>query len=330
VSDKLGNRGPHFLIVGSARSGTTLVQRLACELPGVAMPPETHFFDLFVPGLLRRGAPPLHGRRLREEIEHWRRMEQVRGLDVDVAAVARDLGEHCDSVMELFDALLRHLVGPSRHYGEKTPNHLWWWRPLTDARPSMKIIAVVRDPRSVVSSNLAAPWASAISDWNWRNDLYVAMAERWRVEQEQVLAMVEALGPRCTVLRYEDVVSDPTASRRAIARLIGIDDTAALTARPGPPASIVLPWETWKADALTEVHPRRVDAWQADLGGRRGRVVSAVCAPVMGRLGYRRSTRERIGDVLVSATLHPLTHRRRRAYRRQLLHEIESITGVTV
>lgn len=39
---------PAFLIVGTPRSGTTLVQRLASELPGVAIPPETHFFSLFV------------------------------------------------------------------------------------------------------------------------------------------------------------------------------------------------------------------------------------------------------------------------------------------
>ena len=37
-----------FLMVGTPRSGTTLLQRLACELPGVGMPPETHFFDYVV------------------------------------------------------------------------------------------------------------------------------------------------------------------------------------------------------------------------------------------------------------------------------------------
>ena len=35
-----------FVIIGTARSGTTLVQRLCAELPGVWVPPETHFWDL--------------------------------------------------------------------------------------------------------------------------------------------------------------------------------------------------------------------------------------------------------------------------------------------
>jgi hypothetical protein len=181
----------------------------------------------------------------------------------------------------------------------------------------------------VVSSNLAAPWAAGISDWDWGNDLYVAMAERWRIEQEQVLLMAQVLGSRCIVLRYEDVVADPATARSAIARLIDVDDTAALAERSSAPL-IVLPWETWKADALAEIHANRVDAWKADLGGRRSQVVSAICAHPMDSFRYCRTGRERLGDVMVMTTLSPITQRRRRAYRRQLLEEIEWINGVTV
>jgi hypothetical protein len=163
---------------------------------------------------------------------------------------------------------------------------------------------------------------------DWRDDLFVAMAERWRVEQEQVGLMAQALGSRCLVLRYEDVVADPATARRSIARLIDVD-TAQPTGQPASP-NIVLPWETWKADALADVHSRRVDSWQADLGLRRGRVVSAVCGRIMDRFGYRRTPRERIGDAALAAALSPVTQRRRRAYRKGLLGEIEWINGVTV
>jgi hypothetical protein len=329
VTGDAGRGGPHFLVVGSARSGTTLVQRLACELPGVGMPPETHFFDLFVPDLLRRGAPPFDGRRLAEEIDAWRRMEQVRGMDVDAAAVVAELGGRCDSLVQLFDVLVRSLVPAAERYGEKTPKHLLWWRPLSGARPAMKVVAVVRDPRSVVASNLSAPWATGISDWDWGDDLHVAMAERWRVEQEQVLLMARVLGPRCAVLRYEDVVADPERARGVIARLIGADDRVPVADRSGA-ADIVLPWETWKAEALADVHARRVDAWRTELGERRGRVVAGVCAGTMTRFGYRRGARDRVGDAAAAMALRPRTQRRRLAYRRKLLAEIEWINGVTV
>jgi hypothetical protein len=180
-----------------------------------------------------------------------------------------------------------------------------------------------------VASNLSAPWATGISDWDWGDDLHVAMAERWRVEQEQVLLMARVLGPRCAVLRYEDVVADPERARGVIARLIGADDRVPVADRSGA-ADIVLPWETWKAEALADVHARRVDAWRTELGERRGRVVAGVCAGTMTRFGYRRGARDRVGDAAAAMALRPRTQRRRLAYRRKLLAEIEWINGVTV
>ena len=60
-----------FLVVGSPRSGTTLLQRLSCEIEGVRMPPETHFFSDFVWGLVHRAKFPLPMPDLRKEIERF-------------------------------------------------------------------------------------------------------------------------------------------------------------------------------------------------------------------------------------------------------------------
>jgi hypothetical protein len=136
------------MVVGSARSGTTLVQRLACELPGVAMPPETHFFDMFAEGLLRRGRPPFGPARIADEVAAWASLPELRDVDIDPRAVVLNLDGHCAGVADLFDGIVRTLVGDAACYGEKTPNHLYWWRPLSGAFPSLKFVAVVRDPRA--------------------------------------------------------------------------------------------------------------------------------------------------------------------------------------
>lgn len=297
------------------------------------MPPETHFFDVFVPQLLQRTRLPLGGAVLRDAIEHWRGMDEVRGIDVDPEAVIDNLGGSPASLMDLFEALVRTLAPPSDLYGEKTPKHLLWWRPLTRARPTMKIVAMVRDPRSVVASNLAAPWARRISSFDWGDDLYVAMAERWRVEQEQALEMAGALGGRCLVLRYEDVVADPAHARALIGSLLGITNTQPHDEPPDENASgssIVLPWETWKAAALGDITAGRASSWMERLGRRRGRVVSAVCGRTMRSLGYRTSALDRLAGVVASATLDPRTQRRRLAYRRLLRCELEWINGETL
>lgn len=321
--------GPDFLIVGSARSGTTLAQRLACELRGVGMPPETHFFDLFVPQLLRRTRLPLVGSSLREEIERWRGMDEVRGVDVDPNAVMAHLGGSSASLVDLFDALVRALAPRSDIYGEKTPKHLLWWRPLTRARPQLKIVAVVRDPRAVVASNLAAPWARGISPFDWGDDLYVAMAERWRLEQQETLEMARALGARCLVLRYEDLVADPAHARAQIGSLLGTANSEPDEDNPSDPP-IVLPWETWKAEALGNIDAGRASSGTESLGRRRGRVVAAVCARGMRSFGYRASVSDRLVGAAASAMLDPRTQRRRVAYRRLLRGELDWINRETL
>jgi hypothetical protein len=150
--------GVRFLVVGSPRSGTTLVQRLACEIPGVRMPPETHFFTRFAVGLMARRHFPLDTAALADEIRLFAASDYASGLEIDVETVVTDLGGTCAGPFELFAALVRHLAGPAEIWGEKTPNHLVWWRPISRASPQTSFVAVVRDPRAVVSSNLDMPW----------------------------------------------------------------------------------------------------------------------------------------------------------------------------
>ena len=61
ASAKALKRDVDFLIVGTPRSGTTLVQRLACELPGVGMPRETEFWLGYRSSPLRTASFPLEG-----------------------------------------------------------------------------------------------------------------------------------------------------------------------------------------------------------------------------------------------------------------------------
>src|SRR5437588_2405307 len=121
---------PAFLIVGSQRAGTTLVQRLACELDGVAVPPETHFFSSrFAGSLVQRNTFPLDRRTLADELQRYASLPTSRGFDLDVDAVIERLGGSCRSWERLFGAIVRQLAGPDVPVvGEKTPGHLPWWR----------------------------------------------------------------------------------------------------------------------------------------------------------------------------------------------------------
>ena len=261
-----------FMIVGTPRSGTTLIQRLACELPGVRVPPETHFFRSFVPDLLRRRALPMKRAEIVAELEAFLALETSRGLDLEPEAVAARLDGSCATVAELFGALVRELAGDGRLYGEKTPSHLRWWPLLERWMPELRLVFVVRDPRAVVASYFRA----------WGVRPHAVVAERWAIDQQQVALAEPSLGAaRCLVLRYEDVVGDADAARKRLAGFLG-------THGGGREASarLGLPWETWKAGVEQPVHQDRTDAWRETLTARVWDDVETIAGSEMTRFGY--------------------------------------------
>lgn len=277
-----------FLVVGSARSGTTLVQRLICELPGVRMPPETHFFSQFAPKLLERREFPLNAEQISEEVASFAALDTSRGLEIDTEAVVAELGGTCARPFDLFDALVRQLSGPAEMWGEKTPDHLMWWRPVARSAPWVRFVAVVRDPRAVVASSLQMPWTGDSRMPAWGDDVHLAFAERWACLQRHLSAMQIELDPSRTMsVRYEDVVADPDGTRAALAEFLGRPAPSALQA---PPAQIVQPWEPWKRDSLGPVTKDRLHTWNEALGTRRSREVAAVCHRGMRELGYDGAT----------------------------------------
>lgn len=316
VGSESGRSAEHvgFLVVGTPRSGTTLVQRLACEIPGVRMPPETHFFSQFASGLMSRRSFPLDGAALSEELGRFAALDTSRALDIDVDSVVGDLGGRCPSPWALFEALVRHLCGPAAMWGEKTPDHLLWWRPLARAAPWLRFVVVVRDPRAVVASNLSMPWSRDRGLPAWGEQLHLAFAVHWDVMQRQAHAMSQVLGPgRCLVLRYEDVVAEPAGARRHIGDFLG----RSASTEPGTVSSAIVPeGEPWKRDALGAIDPARVDRWHESLDRRRAGQIAAVCRAGMRRFGYVEGTPGLAARTVVLGRLGPRAWARLVRYRR--------------
>ena len=307
-----------FLIVGTPRSGTTLVQRLATELPDVRVPPETHFFDLVAAGLLRRRRFPLSPRELHDEIRSYLDLRTSRGMSVQPEEIASLLDGECASPVDLFAAITQALAGDGGALlGEKTPTHLLWWKPISRALPSIRIVAVVRDPRAVVNSYATAPFGMSS---------HVALAERWSADQRLVLAAREQLGSeRVLVLRYEDVVASPDGARGRMASFLGIEMSDGTQASE-PAMPLFMPWEEWKRPAIGPIVRDRVDAWRASLSRRQIGAIEWVCQREMRIFGYEP---DEGGRGLLSHVLSPADRWRRRHFRlarASMMREIEATT----
>jgi Sulfotransferase family len=275
-----------FLVVGSPRSGTTLVQRLACEIPGVVMPSETHFFPTVMGELVRSEDFPLGEAKLRRLVEGYLAVPANTGLNVDIESLVSTLGGQCRSPMQLFGAIVAQLAGSAEVRGEKTPGHIRWWRPISRADPSVRFIVVLRDPRAVVSSNLAAHWSKQSWTEQWGENKHLLFAYRWLRDEALAWHLSRTLEERAMVLRYEDVVARPELSRQRIATFLGRPEPSS---RVAAPSSIIQPWESWKQQALGPISADRASAWREDgyLSGSAAADVGALCWVGAARRRYR-------------------------------------------
>ncbi|HKY47913.1 MAG TPA: sulfotransferase [Acidimicrobiia bacterium] len=276
---------PDFVIVGTPRSGTTLVQRLASEIPGVVVPPETHFFSEFYRGVIRRRRFPLNDSDLREELVLYQRLTTSNGLDLDVEKVLDLLQGSAAGPGDFYGALTRSLAGPAALVGEKTPDHLRWWKPLSGAYGDMRVVGVVRDPRGVVASRITAGWGAHVPE---------LLAARWRLDQRELARAASSLGPaRYLPIRYEDAVTSPDKTREALAKWLAIagavPDGGTLAAR-----RLFLPWEHWKERAAEPVTTDRIRAWTEIIDPDRVPNVLFLCRAEMIRLGYWSDAEEEV------------------------------------
>lgn len=270
---------PSFLVVGTPRSGTTLLQRLASELPGVSVTPETHFFSVFYDAVLREAPMPLTRSDLARVVSAYGELPLTQGLNIDPEAVVAALDGSCRSAWDLFAAVVCQLSAEASVVGEKTPNHLRWWRPLTDASPSLRLVAIVRDPRAVAASSLDVPFGMSSP---------MLVAAQWLEDLRDLAMATRALGPtRLLRLRYEDVVENPARAKEQLATFLGVGGTDGVVDAPRLPDLLFPSWESgWKSRAVGPVDAARTHAWRSRLSADQVAKVELVSRGGMRQCGY--------------------------------------------
>ena len=270
---------PAFMIVGTPRSGTTLLQRLAGELPGVVVTPETHFFPLVERELGGLAAFPKSSSGVGALLEAYCTHPLTKGLELTPRGVLARLPRGERSPYHVFSAVVAELAGDAEAVGEKTPHHLHWWRPLTVADPHLRLVSVTRDPRAVTASMFEVPFGMKRP---------VLVASQW-LEDVRIIDRAQAeLGDRLLRISFEAMVTDPVATQQRLASFLGVNSPG----RPGPAAPLqstrLFPqWEQgWKGRALEPVTSSRVEAWRTALEPDQVREVEAVVGPVLKELGY--------------------------------------------
>ncbi len=182
--------GPVFL-VGSMRSGSTMLRLILDSHPSIAIGPETGFMRAVQATKEIPNFTPGRG---------WYR--QLGWTDEEFDARLR----------EFYDGTFRRYAAEQGkpRWGEKTPFHTGHIAAMADLFPDSVFVGIVRHPGAVARSlekNFHYTFADAVSYWAGTNlDLVRGGA---------------ALGARFALCRYEDLVSDSEPVLRSLTEFLG-------------------------------------------------------------------------------------------------------------
>ena len=286
-------------IVGTPRSGTTLLRLMLDAHPQLAIPAETHF----IPRLVRRwrkleagGAAEDQLRRMTLELI----VSHRRWADLGIDAEALEAHLHSVTPLRLADAARAAHVVHARtegkpRWGDKTPGYSRRIRLISRVLEEARFVHVIRDGRDV---------AVSLAGVSWGPDEVGEAARLWQERILDARGQAGELEPgRYMEIRYEELVADPGPQLRPVARFLDLPwDDAMLRYHEGAAermAPLARDFETTTGalrpaaeraaqHALVTEPPRpdRIGRWRTEMEPAKVRAFEAVAGELLEELAY--------------------------------------------
>jgi hypothetical protein len=264
-----------IFIVGTPRSGTSLLRNILNRHPRIAICAETHFHNY---AYQRRKAfgdlrDPMSRRRL---VEEYLALKYYLRFVTDPAGLTERLMREGTSYEALFTSLVKYHAEGKPRWGEKTPQHALFAETLCDWYPNGTLIHIIRDPRGVVASLQRMPWAT---------DSVVQNARRWL--KHNLAARRCSLRPQYLQVRYETLVTRPEQEVARICERLGEEYSPSLL--DPQQQSVHPPPQPWSLRAQQPITTERLGSWRADLTAEQVSQIEWALGRHMETFGYQRA-----------------------------------------
>jgi Sulfotransferase family len=201
---------PYVFLVGSARSGTTLLRRIVNAHPAIAITRETHFVPRWY--VRRRGLTP-DGHVTPKLLEHLAGYHRFRRFGLPLEDLERLARTEPPVTYAQFLTAFYDLHGQKEGkplVGDKTGEYSRWLPTLHGLWPDARFIHLIRDGRDVCLSVLSwreEPGASRFSTWS--SDRVSTCALWWMRNVALAQEAGASLGDLYHEVRYEELVNQP-------------------------------------------------------------------------------------------------------------------------
>ena len=252
-------------IVGCGRSGTTLLRETLNRHPDLAFGPETAFLcDLVNPK--------------RMSVEWDMPVGEIESMLRESASVVR--------FAERFFGRLAEREGKPR-WADKTPRNATALAKILAWFPNARVVHLIRDGRDVACSLRHHPRQAIrggrVVPINTNNPI-TKCARQWRNEASMGLAFRDH--PRCTEIRYEDVVREPEPSVRRLCEFLGLEFTPALLSPSESEGEARAGRLIHNPLADSGVHDKSIGRWRRDLSPEERHTFCRIAGELLIALGY--------------------------------------------
>ncbi len=277
----MGVVSPIF-VTGMPRSGTTLLASILNAHSQVAASPETDYFTLVWKPLARSGG-----------FGDWKKVEGVlrsffsvpdmKLLDLPFDQLLGGYHDHWNAGTLDHRVILTELLSlyAERHgkkiWAEKTPDHFMYVPIIKGLFPDARIVAIIRDPRDVHTSLAKLPW-------NRGNALNHAL--QWRGYQSLARHFRERYDGSFIEVRFEDLISDPTSTVKALCARLELEFEPTMIERHGEKLIFDPKAEPWKREVSQSINPNNQGKWKRTLSPSEVALFTRVCGKYLKAWGY--------------------------------------------
>jgi hypothetical protein len=275
-----------IFIIGSERSGTTLVLAILACHPRVAVPEVTWYYPRFRPYLHTYGdlGAEQNFNTLAHEMAYALRVPFWRMPDANPATFGNEIAARAAEIdrsfagvfAAMFERYAKHVNKP--RWGEKTPGNVFYVDRILEDFPNAQFIYIYRDCRDASAEFIDSQFGPT--------NAYTA-AEMWRDGQQAVKPFRESLGAdQWFNLKYEEFVRHPVDHLEAMCAFLGEDYDDALMAFHTTP---VAQRRGKTKDNWALAHPitdRHVGIYKNQLSVDQQGIMTWVAGDLMRELGY--------------------------------------------
>lgn len=258
-------------IVGSPRSGTTLIQGILCNTGKYFPMPETHFFSRVVNGLPESHFSHKDRKKIHRILSHKSRIE----IDEESLRKLNTQKEIFEYVIETFN------ISHKNNFLEKTPRHVFFYSKILNYYPGARFICMIREPKNVVSSQL--------TNSPKQNKSVIRLSMLYNKIAAAILEIED--NSNVSVIKYEDLTTKTQLVLKKICSFLNVAFDPKFIDDVSAPPEIVSEHEFWKERniKLKSIQNNNAEKWRKALSTGQANIINFVTQSHAEKFGYALS-----------------------------------------